>query len=97
MRGNRAQHAFADARATCRLHRAAVEGAGLNDPNTPQRPALGAVRAAMTRGVVARPVGEGAIDPDEDETLLGEIGHLSPVNQRSGGRGMMPQRQRAGA
>jgi hypothetical protein len=27
----------------------------------------------MGRGLVARLVGEGAIDPDEDETLLGEI------------------------
>jgi hypothetical protein len=45
----------------------------MDDPNTPQRPTLGAVRAAMTRGLAARLVGEGAIDPDEDETLLGEI------------------------
>lgn len=86
---------FVTAKASEQLSR--VIEAAMNDPNTPQRPALGAVRAAVTRGVVARPVGEGAIDPDEDETLLGEIGHLSPVNQRSGGRGMMPQRQRAGA
>jgi hypothetical protein len=48
----------------------------MNDPNTPQRPTLGAVRDAMLHGLVARLVGEGAIDPDEDETLLGEIEDL---------------------
>jgi hypothetical protein len=48
----------------------------MNDPNTPQRPTLGAVRDAMLHGLVARLVGEGAIDSDEDETLLGEVESL---------------------
>jgi hypothetical protein len=48
----------------------------MSDPNTPQRPTLGAVREAMLHGLVARLVGEGAIDPDEDETLLGEVANL---------------------
>jgi hypothetical protein len=37
---------------------------------------LGEVRQAMLDGLVARLVGEGAIDPDEDETLLAEIDTL---------------------
>lgn len=36
-------------------------------------PTLGAVWDAMQQGLVARLVGEGAIDPDEDETLQAEI------------------------
>lgn len=62
---------FVTAKASEQLSR--VVEAVMNDPNTPQRPTLGAVRAAMAGGLVARLVGEGAIDPDEDETLLGEI------------------------
>jgi hypothetical protein len=62
---------FVAAKASEELSR--VFEAMMNDPNTPQRPTLGAVRSAMARGLVARLVGEGAIDPDEDETLLGEI------------------------
>lgn len=48
----------------------------MNDPNTPQRPTLSAVRQAMTHGLLARLVGDGAIDPNEDGTLLSEIEHL---------------------
>jgi hypothetical protein len=48
----------------------------MNDPNTPQRPTLAAVREALTRGIASRLVGEGAIDPDEDETLLAELDEL---------------------
>jgi hypothetical protein len=48
----------------------------MSDANTPQRPTLGAVRQAMLHGLVARLVGEGAIDADEDETLLDEIEDL---------------------
>jgi hypothetical protein len=62
---------FVAAKASEELSR--VIEALMNDANTPQRPTLGAVRSAMARGLVARLVGEGAIDPDEDETLLGEI------------------------
>ena len=62
---------FVAAKASEELSR--VIEAMMNDPNTFQEPTLGAVRTAMTRGLVARLVGEGAIDPDDDETLLGEI------------------------
>jgi len=48
----------------------------MNDPNTPQRPTLGAVREALARGIAARLLGEGAIDPDEDEPLLPELDNL---------------------
>ncbi|TAK80379.1 MAG: hypothetical protein EPO20_28885 [Betaproteobacteria bacterium] len=50
--------------------------ATMNDPNTRQRPTLGAVRDALAHGAAARLVGEGAIDPDEDQTLLAEIDGL---------------------
>lgn len=65
---------FAAAKASEQLSRA-IE-AVMNDPNTPQRPTLGAVREALARGAVARLVGEGAIDPDEDETLRAELDDL---------------------
>ncbi|HEX8011081.1 MAG TPA: hypothetical protein VF814_09120 [Casimicrobiaceae bacterium] len=65
---------FVTAKASEQLSR--VIEAMMSDANTPQRPTLGAVREAMTRGLVARLVGEGAIDPDEDDTLLGEIDDL---------------------
>lgn len=39
-------------------------------------PTLGAVQEAMGAGLVARLVGEGAIDPDDDDTLQGEIENL---------------------
>ena len=42
-----------------------------NDP-----PTLGTVRDSMHGGLVANLVGAGAIDPDDDETLLGEITRL---------------------
>ncbi|OGA53613.1 MAG: hypothetical protein A3F74_02250 [Betaproteobacteria bacterium RIFCSPLOWO2_12_FULL_62_58] len=42
----------------------------------PRNPTLGAVRQAMVNGLTARLVGEGAIDPDEDDTLLAEIDAL---------------------
>ena len=62
---------FVTAKASEQLSR--VIEAMMNNPNTPQRPTLGAVREALTRGIAARLVGEGAIDPDEDETLLAEL------------------------
>lgn len=65
---------FVTAKASEPLSR--VIEAVMNDPNTPQRPTLGAVREALTRGIVARLVGDGAIDPDEDETLLPELDNL---------------------
>jgi hypothetical protein len=36
-------------------------------------PTLGSVRAAITAGLAARLVGEGAIEADEEQTLLAEI------------------------
>jgi hypothetical protein len=39
-------------------------------------PTLGAVQAAMEQGLLARLVGEGAIEPDEDDTLPGEMESL---------------------
>ena len=37
---------------------------------------LGSVRSAITDGLAARLVGEGAIEPDEEQTLLAEIDGL---------------------
>lgn len=65
---------FAAAKASEPLSR--VIEAVVNDPNTPQRPTLGRVREALMRGGAARLVGEGAVDPDEDETLLAELDQL---------------------
>jgi hypothetical protein len=48
----------------------------MNDANSPQRPTLAAVQAAITHGVVARLVGEGAIDPDDEPGLLEEIQYM---------------------
>jgi hypothetical protein len=48
----------------------------MNDANSPQRPTLAAVQAAITRGVIARLVGEGAIDPDDEPGLLDEIQYM---------------------
>ncbi len=39
-------------------------------------PTLESVQEAMGRGLVARLVGEGAIDPDDDETLQEELANL---------------------
>jgi len=36
-------------------------------------PTLGAVRDAMANGLMARLVGDGTIEPDQDQTLLAEI------------------------
>jgi len=47
--------------------------AAANDPALPDEPTLGAVRDAMLEGLTARLVGDGVIEPDEDQTLLPEI------------------------
>lgn len=65
---------FAMAKASEPLTR--VIEAVINDPNTPQRPTLARVREALQRGGAARLVGEGAVDPDEDEALLAELDQL---------------------
>jgi hypothetical protein len=46
------------------------------DTGRPNPPTLGGVREAMEQGLLARLVGEGAIEPDEDDTLPGEIEEL---------------------
>lgn len=48
----------------------------MNDPNTRQRPTLAAVREALVHGIAARLVGDGAIEPDEDQALAAEIDAL---------------------
>jgi hypothetical protein len=48
----------------------------MNDPNTPQRPTLEGVRDALLHGSAARLEGEGALESDEDKTLLAEIDAL---------------------
>ncbi|OIP15904.1 MAG: hypothetical protein AUK53_03825 [Betaproteobacteria bacterium CG2_30_59_46] len=45
----------------------------LMDTGASTPPTLGMVRDAMLHGLVARLVGDGIIDPDEDETLQEEI------------------------
>jgi hypothetical protein len=65
---------FVAARASEPLSR--VIEAMMNDANTAQRPTLQSVRERLARGVAARMVGEGAIDPEEEETLLAEIDNL---------------------
>ena len=47
-----------------------------SDRTLPRAPTLGRVRQAMLEGLTARLAGDGAIDPDEDETLLAEIDAL---------------------
>ena len=45
----------------------------LMDTGASTPPTLNTVRDAMLHGLVARLVGDGTIDPDEDETLFAEI------------------------
>lgn len=66
--------AFVAERASEALSRV-VESA-LEDPGLPGGATLGAVRAAMAGGLIARLVGAGAIDEDDDSALLGEIDEL---------------------
>jgi hypothetical protein len=46
------------------------------DPRVPRVPTLGAVREVMAAGLIARLVGKGAIDEDDDGALLAEIDEL---------------------
>ncbi len=48
----------------------------MNDPTLLDSPTLGAVRRAMSAGLMARLVGEGTLEEDEEVTLLGEIDEL---------------------
>lgn len=65
---------FVPARASEGLSR--VIEAALEDPTLPDAPTLAEVRAAMAAGLSARLVGEGALDEDEEVTLLAEIDEL---------------------
>jgi hypothetical protein len=65
---------FVEAKASEGLSRT-IEAAA-NDASLPDEPTLGEVREAMLHGLVARLVGEGVIEPDEDQTLLPEIDDL---------------------
>jgi len=47
-----------------------------------REPTLGGVRDAMVGGLTARLVGDGSIDPDEDQTLLDEIDGLIGLHGR---------------
>jgi hypothetical protein len=46
------------------------------DENRHSPPTLGAVREAINSGLLARLVGEGVLDEDEDDSLLAELGIL---------------------
>jgi hypothetical protein len=48
----------------------------MENPEEGQEPTLGTVREAMTGGLIARLVGDGTIEPDQDQTLLAEIDAL---------------------
>jgi len=48
----------------------------VNDDNRENPPTLIAVRQAMTTGLLARLVGDGVLDDDEDDSLLAEIDAL---------------------
>lgn len=48
----------------------------MNDPNTTQRPTLAKVREGVAAGGAARLMGEGALEQDEDKTLLAELDDL---------------------
>jgi hypothetical protein len=48
----------------------------VNDENRENPASLGDIRAAMAGGLIARLVGEGVMDEDEDDTLLAEVDSL---------------------
>lgn len=48
----------------------------VDDSEADTAPTLGAVREAMNQGLLARLVGDGTIDADQDETLFAEIDEL---------------------
>ncbi len=48
----------------------------MENPLVRHEPVLGAVRDAMANGLMARLVGDGTIEPDQDQTLLAEIDSL---------------------
>jgi hypothetical protein len=50
--------------------------AAMDDVRLTEEPTLGAVREAMSGGLIARLVGDGVIDADDDAALLAEIDDL---------------------
>ena len=50
--------------------------AELDGYDEPGVPTLGTVRDSMLNGLTARLIGEGAVDPDDEQTLLAEIDAL---------------------
>ncbi len=48
----------------------------MNDDNRVNPPTLGAVREAMTQGLLTKLVGDGVLEDDEDDFLLAEIESL---------------------
>jgi hypothetical protein len=65
---------FVAAKASEALSR--VIEAAMDDVRLTEEPTLGAVREAMSGGLVARLVGDGVIDADDDAALLAEIDDL---------------------
>jgi hypothetical protein len=47
-----------------------------SDRNRPRQPTLGGVRDAMTGGLIAKMIGDGALDEDDNSALLAEIEEL---------------------
>jgi hypothetical protein len=66
--------AFVVAQASEGLSR--IIAAVVNDPAMPKRPSLAVVREAMAAGLIARLIGNGAIDEDDDTALLAEVDEL---------------------
>jgi hypothetical protein len=50
--------------------------AAMDDVRLSEEPTLGAVREAMRQGLIARLIGDGVIDADDDTPLLAEIDDL---------------------
>lgn len=65
---------FVEPKASEQLSR--VIEAVVDDENRENPPSLGTVKDAMIAGLVARLVGEGYMEDDEDETLMAEIEEL---------------------
>jgi hypothetical protein len=65
---------FVSVKASEALSRA-IEAA-MDDVRLTEEPTLGAVREALTQGLIARLVGDGVIDAEDDAPLLAEIDDL---------------------
>ena len=58
------------------VYKRQVIEAVMNDDNRVNPPTLGAVREAMTQGLLTKLVGDGVLEDDEDDFLLAEIESL---------------------